>query len=801
MNTSSKALPSLNMRRHLRAVALFAILFTVYFLTYTGEPISTDELLMFDGAHSLVHGRGVELAYTNSYRPYRTPRSASDGPVQLLDIEPMQSYTAAPLVWLAERLPGIGVLQMAWLLNLIMTALTGVVIYYYAVALGYSETTGITTAIMFGLCTYTWVYTRLFFREPTFTLLILFCAYCLERWRQRFEAGQFTVVWIVFALATLGLALLSKTTSLLVAPMLILVVLPDALRRLFNWRVLLVVLGLVALAVVLLLVFRQVTVSGKYSLPQLSSLDFSYLSVALPAYLISPGFSIWAFSPVLLIGLIGLVIMLRNKRYRYVLVPLTYLLSLVVGYSILQAENWYGGTGWGPRYLLPSVPFLALWLLPICEAILARRWKAWSTAAAIGIIALSFFLQAMASFGPITEFSTYLDFSSKQINRIIVAWQDGVWNPLYNPFFVVAHQITTPSPSAWLINNTGWLVLPLCGLVLLIAMIAISRITLTVRRGTMLASAVIISLTVMIGVSLRSYYRDPRLNGTANDKAWEVVDRLNKEARAGDAIFLNDFYYGRFFMNTYKGDVPLYILPDAPGERLGNNSRPETITANLDFQAHAFNAIIFPRLAPTTKRWWFVTEFGPYSEGHYRPTENYLVRHYFPMEEAVNDQAIRLLTFAPIPAPLDTITAWPEYSVNADFGAATLVGYDLPSGETYSAGATVALSLLWTQQGWPSDLVPFDYSVNVTLLSADSVTVKQRVGVPVGGFLPMSQWIKGGYYRDNYAFELPHNLPAGDYQLWVLLNDWSKNTNLSIRNNPTGNAGDHLVLATIHVQP
>ena len=40
-------------------------------------------------------------------------------------------------------------------------------------------------ALVFGLATMALPYSRLFFREPLFTLLALSCAYTLERWRRR----------------------------------------------------------------------------------------------------------------------------------------------------------------------------------------------------------------------------------------------------------------------------------------------------------------------------------------------------------------------------------------------------------------------------------------------------------------------------------------------------------------------------------------------------------------------------------------------------------------------------------------
>src|SRR4051794_39770477 len=105
-----------NSPRALRAVGLFGLLATIYFLTYTGWPVSTDEQLMFDGAHSLLHYGTLELAYTSPLRPYST--LPDNQIVTSLDLEPGQTFAAMPLMWLAEHIPGIGVMQAAWTLNL-----------------------------------------------------------------------------------------------------------------------------------------------------------------------------------------------------------------------------------------------------------------------------------------------------------------------------------------------------------------------------------------------------------------------------------------------------------------------------------------------------------------------------------------------------------------------------------------------------------------------------------------------------------------------------------------------------------
>jgi hypothetical protein len=216
-------------------------------------------------------------------------------------------------------------------------------------------------------------------------------------------------------------------------------------------------------------------------------------------------------------------------------------------------------------------------------------------------------------------------------------------------------------------------------------------------------------------------------------------------------------------------------------------------------QAAPYSNIMLPRIALKSSRWWFLTEFGPFSQDRLRPTEHFLVRHFFRLQEVLNERDVRLIQFAPIPAPPDRVPPWPQNPLDVDFGPARLVGYDLPKGTTAKPGVILPVSLLWRHDGWPADLSPFDYSINVSLVrKAENLTVAQNAGQPLGTFAPMTLWTRGGYYRDNYGLELPPDLAPGDYELWVLVFDWRDNTKLRLRNWP--DPADHYVIGIIHVE-
>lgn len=107
---------------------------------------------------------------------------------------------SAPLIWLASKLDGIGLMQSAWLLNVFVTSLTGMLLYWYGLVLGYSERTSLITALLYGLGTYVWVYTQMYFREPLFTFFAVLCALGLEKWRRGLDQRHFYPLWLLIAL-------------------------------------------------------------------------------------------------------------------------------------------------------------------------------------------------------------------------------------------------------------------------------------------------------------------------------------------------------------------------------------------------------------------------------------------------------------------------------------------------------------------------------------------------------------------------------------------------------------------------
>jgi hypothetical protein len=796
----------------LRGVAIFAALAALYLLTYTGQTISSDEQKFYDAAHSLVKYGHLELNFTNDLRPYQT---LPPGMVNLrVDSEPMQMIVTAPLIWAAAQLPGVGLMQAAWLLNSVVTALTGALLYGYGVQMGYSQRAALLTALAFGVGTSSWVYSQMYFREPLFTLFAVMCALCLERWRLALAARQWRAVagWGLLVLGTVSGAFLTKEAALLLIPALVVIGLPVTLRQVLDRRV---VAGLALLSVVVIggvLLFARLLPNSRLAsvLNDATTLDFAYFWEASAAYLLSPGFSVWTFSPVLLLTPFGAWQMWRSGHARRALVPLVLLLTYVLGYSIGRASFWYGGAGWGARFLVPVIPFLALWLLPIAEGVVARRWRPALLAVAVGLVAQSVMAQVLAVSVPVRAFPNYLYNEGLALNRAVgnelVPWRDGTWNAVYLPHLVNAHQASAPTEIAWMVNGTGGVLVPACILLALAAgglgWLATQRSRL---RWRLLAALIVVSGVVAVAyLSVRLNHRDRRYGGD-NASLWAVLAALESGLRPTDAIILGNRSYRPFFMNYYRQRHPIYVLPNAPGEVLELSSPPEVITPFAEERAHPYQQIMLARSAATASRWWLVTEYTPFSAERNRATEHYMARHYFAGSTVINLPDVRLIQYAPISAPPDTIPPWPAERRDDDFGAARLLGYDLPRGTTIHAGEMLPISLLWRHDGWPAGVEPFDYSVNVSLVDSGGVVRAQRAETPQGSFGQMTRWQAGGYYRDNVALSVPPEAPPGEYEVWVLIFDWRDNRKLPVTlgagaTTDSGATADYVMLTKIVIR-
>ncbi len=755
--------------RVLLSVVLFTLLASVYMITYSGQVEIGDQIDYFDTTGSFVRFGEWSLDLTYFQNPPRYFAPGRLHPLRDSIIEPGFIFAAAPLYWLAEVTPGLGLVHTAYLINILTTAILGVLIFWWVLALDYREGVALLAALTIGLGTIVFPYSQTYFRETLAVDFLIAAALLLELGRRRgygLRHGGLVLGAGAFCL----FAYVTKEAALLGYPALLVLMLPDPFWRRVHraaGAALMIALGSsVALAYTDLFSHLQVIplVRDYYVLPD-------YAQTALHTYLFSVGGSLWGTSPVVLLGLVGGVILWRRGSMRLMWAAALAALTFAYAYALLRGEHWFGGTIWPQRFLLPAVPFLVLPLLPVFEQLQRRVMLA--AFALFGLYSL--WWQAAA-----------VSFRWEEYSRAIYDESFGglvYWLPGFNevrylrPVELSALWGQVPLNFAWVRAD-----LPLWGMAF--ALLAVGCAALlrrqTLPRAVGLLPLVWLALTTAGLFAL--YPRDPAYMA-ADSALHEMVTVIRNETTPGDVVLLNDPTYLPFFLNSGKvGRVHLPVLPYHPGER-GSFEQPlERISDNADvlLADHTIPTIDF--IANQHARLWLLTSGGPEIPWSMRPLERFLGQHYYRVRERRTDADVRLLEYSTADAPdtygfygPEVLTAITYRANNGD--ALTLEGFTLSSGTRYHVGAALPLSLLWRVE----QSTPRNYTVAWFVVDAATgvIALQGEDTWPGATFKPTSRLRTGVPVWDHRALWL--HIPPGDYRLRLLVYDYDDATG-QIRN-------------------
>jgi hypothetical protein len=354
------------------SLLLGAFFVSLYALTMSGHFTSPDEEIMYQVTRSMaeLRGFGVSAAGGSSfltipgtdgafYGPYGVVPSALGVPAYLVgraaaSVLPPRYSEVVPRFFFA-------------LDDVVVSALTCVLVYVFAYRLGYGNRVAMLVSLGFGLGTLAWPYSKYAWSEPVTALFLL-----LAIWGAYEAAQASSWCWALASGLALGLAIGSKITMALVVPMIagyLLFANPSVgLRQRTVRRVLPFLAPLVAAMVVIglfdLVRFGSVLNTG-YNIESVRAAVRVWPPEGILGLLVSPGKSLFLYSPLAVLGMIGLVVLGRRRT------AVALLLALIVVGQVLTVgvlAIWPGDLAWGPRYL---VPVAALLVLPAGAAL---RW-------------------------------------------------------------------------------------------------------------------------------------------------------------------------------------------------------------------------------------------------------------------------------------------------------------------------------------------------------------------------------------------------------------------------------------------
>jgi hypothetical protein len=459
---------------------------------------------------------------------------------------------------------GVGRVQTIFLLNIWTTALTAVLVFYSVLIRGYLRLTALITALLFGLGTVVWPFTRTYFRDP---LAMFFLALAWLSVLSLFQTkNNKSLAWLSWAGIIVGLTfgVLSKNTVMIAAPIFLVYILLEWHKSgkvnfqtyLYNnWKIVLIWLGGLLLFLILWAlflpsdgIFARFT-PGYYLFVMRKFLTTPHPNfiTALAGPLLSPGKSIFIYSPVLLLWVLGLF-----KRGKSIWTSWAYLIFLIIFQALFYDSDWYGHINWGLRFLLPVMPLLVISAASEVDVWLRTHKGRWGL---LILSLLSIVFQLIGILPPIRQY--YLDMLA--INPLALE-SLAIWHPKFSPLLWHLSWIFAGGSLDLAAIRVGAQSIPI--VIGFLAIICIAVLGM-VRISKIWLSWVGILLSFAITILMLVFYKsDPAFSPTRADLE-RTQEMISQNIIEGDLVLVKSYGTSAWFywMNWADSKYPWSSLP------------------------------------------------------------------------------------------------------------------------------------------------------------------------------------------------------------------------------------------------
>ena len=353
------------MKRH-----LFFFFLSLYLLTVSGHLYVRDETCMGLLTKRIIEDKSLSLPdlFSDSVPP---PVIGRDG--QLYSpCGIAQSIIAIPLCLLGKPLKTLGLdldkivcpdysyIAFLSLFNSFVTAISVLILFIFSQRF-YSPKTSFLLALFYGVGSMAWPYSKYFFNQPLSALSLLIASYTLYLYIQNIQTASFK--HLILSGSFIGLSILTRTDNLIVIPVFFLYLLLSLKNQQQTRPHLLKIIAVFFLPIVFSIImtalynfirfesFFQTGYGG------MSGEGFCSPIEGLYGLLFASGESIFLYNPLLFLLPFCYKEFYRRRKNEAILCGLLFLIFL---FTYSQWKNWSGGGTWGPRFLLPIIPFLIL---------------------------------------------------------------------------------------------------------------------------------------------------------------------------------------------------------------------------------------------------------------------------------------------------------------------------------------------------------------------------------------------------------------------------------------------------------
>lgn len=714
------------------SLSLFLCLLALYLISYAPTLHSSDGQAMFATAESLAR-RGAWDIEQIRWMDLQQGSYGLDG--LLYSRKGLgQPLLALPLTWLGLIVPWFGPVTVTVLFGGLITALTAVFIGLILIRLGYTIRVGAMAGLIFGTATLAWPYAKTFFSDPLAGFLLLSTLLALILFSQTSQRK-----YAALAGLSLGWAVATRYAEGVFLPvygLLFLAYLWPKFKR-DGWQHVLPDLFTFSLPILAigagLMAFNLSRYGDPLNTGYLPQETFSAIWWrGIIGQLISPGRGILLYSPILIVTFFGLKPFWQKHK-----LEMTLCLAVILIHLLLYGKwfMWHGGFAWGPRFMIPTLPFWVLLMAPALEKLnrTEKRLRAsWQ---------FSFYLLWVISL--VAQIPGWAIHFNLWQNRLLetglpmfapVTFFDPNYSPLFNSWLL----LTIGNLNlAWVHN--GQILWPLL-LVLLLNLVVCSwglRATFKGQVkpfiGLTTGATTIITLSYLL---IQAHANQP----PDLAEAVEVVNRFDAP------LIYHEPTQAIAIAETYKGWHPVLGL--------------QTLDANRLDQ--------FSQQAP---RLWWLSMYSNDIEAHLLQTYG-LAR-----QETIGPQQLHLLVRPDQPAQ--------QLGLNFQNGI-TLEAVALS--KNFYRNNPFAISLIWSTVS----PVQQNYNVFIHLNNEVGETVAQADGQPQHAARPTTSWQPAESIADPHGLWLP-DLPGGNYTLIAGLYDVATGERLLT------DSGDHFVTLGVFV--
>lgn len=800
------------------AAGLF--LFSIYLLSFSGKFHVMDELAVFTAGYNLAQTGRADinpLIWTNHWTPNPPGIWGRDGNLYTKK-PPGISFLVAPLIGLGRVIPDLNAVHLGLLTNAFITALTAAVLLIWLSDLGFSHKTAALTALAYGLCTIAWVYARMFWESSPLALCFLVAVWASYRSGQpayRRQRGW----WILLTGVSVALGLTLRFEAALVVVFMGIYLALN--QRISAWRTenhaqfnsepstftvqyLILYLAPSLLIGAGLLYFNFIRYGSLGETGYTQEILFREPWVGAYGLLFSPGRGLFIYAPITLLFFLGIHSAWQRLPRAYFGLIVVLCLSFWLFYGSWFA--WGGTWGWGPRFLLPILPLLMLFVAePIGWAngewrmANPSRFAIYTSRLVYDTLRFTFYVLIVLSL--IVNFlGISVDFNEHFLR--LGSNENFVFN--WAAFPPLAHwQILQEGlvDLIWLRPGPQGLQIEWPALLPALVLFVITTINLILVyrhcgeiRNKKLEGKFLISYFLLLTscTTVTTYFTltaTTRLSLSDKQAQFDlpVLEKLNTDARPGDALLVPMPPFGDVqeittrLMAYLRHPLPTYAWIE---------SEPRAIQPAE--REHVWQAV----QAGSTRIWLFerwLTQNDPTG-----PTATRLNELAFPLEQQWFEQSGKLTLYA----LADKSQPVASTILNIPFqGGLKLIDFSVVTA-TVAPGEVLKLRLTWQAEAIDGDGANQLPDQN---LSAFAQLVDQTAGRPAAQSdrllvdlrnIKQSPLLPGKTIVQGYGLSLPDDLPVGEYPLIVGLYQAETGQRL---HRADGNPDDFLYLTTIKI--